>query len=219
MDALAVGGSLVVAVSTPGIYVVSPEVNGCLISLVSGLASEIMRQVIASGYICSGISDAKGRAVALGRNVALGIADCSFDVGCGRGLVCSADVLVSGKEANDVLVLAQCIDNACVSLIQRDVPTGVVTLNRYTRLAFVGLVYDLATTRGSNDCLPRSAITYMSAEASCSIQSSWFLVGSIAYTRKTLVNICLRYGISRLQLSPSAKGSVYVEPSWVPFGL
>ena len=66
-----------------------------------------MRQLVAGRHVGCGIAYAKGLAVVLRRDVALDIADSCLDERCGCRLVVAADVLVSSKEAEDVLVLCK----------------------------------------------------------------------------------------------------------------
>lgn len=93
-----------------------------------------MGELVAGGHIRRGVANTEGTAVLLAGYVGLGIANSRLDKGSRSSLVVCADILVPGKEANDILVLLQRVHYAGVSLIERDVPFGIVGLNRRARL-------------------------------------------------------------------------------------
>lgn len=102
-----------------------------------------MRQLVAGGHIGCCIAYTEVGAVILVRNVGLCVADSSLDKCSSSSLVVGADVLVTSEEANDVLVLLQRIDDACVSLIQRDIPFWIIGFDRCAGLAQVGNHVDI----------------------------------------------------------------------------
>lgn len=122
-DDLGVAGLLKGAVTAPLVDVVAPEVDG----LRALTAVEVLGHVVADGGIVVG-GVANTEPAVLGRvDVGLGVTNGSLDESRGIGVALVVGDLVTGEEADGVVVLGQGVNDRGVAAVQSGAPLGVAT--------------------------------------------------------------------------------------------
>jgi hypothetical protein len=125
---------LIVRVTTPGVDVVTPEINAFFLASAIKVVCHVHtdRRVIVSS-----ITNTHG-AVVLGLDIPLHITNSGLDEGAGISCLWVIRDLIPCEETNDVGVLGQLIDHRRIATEQVIVPLGVVANNRFTWRGQVG---------------------------------------------------------------------------------
>ena len=124
-------------VTAPRVDVVAPEVNGA-----GGVAAvEVVGHVLADCSIVVGCVSNTNLTVILALDVGLGVTDSRLDEGTGDSVVGLVADLVTGEEAERVVVLHHLVNNASVAVVELDGPARVVTVDGQSRFRQVG--YDV----------------------------------------------------------------------------
>lgn len=134
VDEAVVSRRLKVALAAPRVNVVAKEVDGLLL----GVAVEEAGQSIANVLVVvGGISNAHG-AVALALDVLLHVSHSRLDIGRGAGVVGLVADFIARKEADDVGVVGQGVNDLGVVLVELHVPLGAVAVDGQAGLTEVG---------------------------------------------------------------------------------
>ena len=132
LNVLGVARLLHVTLTAPRVDVVTPKIDS--FRLVS--AVEVRRDKVADlGIVIGGISHTQVAVGELLGNVSLGVTNSSLDEGRGLRVGVVVGDFVAGKEANDVAVLAELIDDIRVALEQVHGPLGIIANDGEHRLA------------------------------------------------------------------------------------
>ncbi|KAI6770993.1 hypothetical protein HG531_009848 [Fusarium graminearum] len=137
------------ALATPRVDVVTPVVDARIVFATVEVVGNILTNV---DIIVGGITDTEP-ALKLALKVLLGVTDGGLDKGRSLGVGDVVGNLVTGKETDNIVVLAELIDNVNVSLVQLNVPLGVVSVDGEGRLGKIrdnvdtGIIEELHTSR------------------------------------------------------------------------